>query len=420
MKRTSLVHFSVIAVVCALGAVPAAAQETRADAASQERAAKAQTSTVVQEPGAFQRSFTWVDKKMASAGPGKDGFYPELGGMIPGAGLISAGPGYRHHLFGDAAVLHVSAAMSPRRYSMMQSRIEWPALLSNHLSIGAGAKYQSFTQINYFGVGPDSDVAAQTDYQLKSLDITGSATVHPADWLSIGGRVGYIRSLDISAGLSSLHPPTQDLFDEATAPGLTVQPRYEHADIFVEADTRDVPGYPTRGGTYRVGLSAFHDLDASGQSFRRVDADATHYIPLFHRNWNIALRGRVALSQTGAGNQVPFYMLPTLGGTNSLRGYSDYRFRDRNAALLSAEYRWPVFRMMDAALFVDAGRVAATAGGLLHERLDRDYGFGIRLHNETRTFASIDVANGRDGKRIGLSLAASFGRANRSVVPYVP
>ena len=125
-----------------------------------------------------------------------------------------------------------------------------------------------------------------------------------------------------------------------------------------------MPGYPTSGGVYRVGLTTFHDLDGSGQSFRRVDADATQYVPLFHRNWIVAVRGRVALSQTGAGNEMPFYLMPTLGGGNTLRGYNDYRFRDRNAALVSAEYRWPVFRMMDAALFADAGSVAPTARGL--------------------------------------------------------
>ena len=420
MNRTFLVPFSVITVVCALAVTPAAAQNTRAEAASQERAEEAQALPAVQKPGVFRRTFTWVDKRMASSGGTNDGLYPELGGMIPGAGWLSVGPGYRHHLFGDAAVVDLSAAMSWRRYSMMQSQIAWPALLSNHLSVGASAKYQNFTQINYFGVGPDSDPSVQTDYRLKNIDIVGSATVHPTDWLSVGGRVGYIRGLSITPGLSPIHPPTHEFFDDTRAPGLTIQPRYEHADVFVEADSRDVPGYPTSGGVYRLGLAAFHDLDGSGQSFRRVDADATQYVPLFHRNWIVVLCGRVALSQTGAGNEVPFYLLPTLGGQNTLRGYRDYRFRDREAALVSAEYRWPVFRMTDAALFADAGSVAATAHGLLRERLDRDYGFGVRLHSETKSFASIDVAKGREGKRVSLSLTASFGGSSHDVIPYVP
>jgi outer membrane protein assembly factor BamA len=419
MKRTSLVHFAVITVVCALAGTPAAAQDTRAESASQERAEKAQTSPVVQQPSVFQRAFKWAGK-LEGSGEAKDGLYPELGGMIPGAGWLSAGPGYRHHLFGNAAVVDASAAMSWRRYSMMQSQIEWPALGSNHLSIGASAKYQDFTEINYFGIGSGTDRSAQTDYRLKTIDFAGSATLRPTDRLSVGGRVGYLRGLNIEPGLSSILPPTHDVFDETTAPGLTVQPRYTHADVFVEADTRDAPGYPTSGGVYRLGLATFHDLDASGQSFQRVDADATQYVPLFHRNWVVALRGRVTMSQTGAGNQVPFYLLPTLGGDHTLRGYANYRFRDRDAALVSAEYRWPVFRMMDAALFADAGTVAPTAGGLLRERVARDYGFGLRLHSEGKSFASIDVANGAEGKRISLSLGASFGGSTNNVIPYVP
>ncbi len=80
-----------------------------------------------------QCTFTWLGGVMGEgSGPARQGFYPELGGMIPGAGWLSVGPGYRHQLFGGSAVLDMSAAMSWRRYAMMQSRIEWPALLSDH------------------------------------------------------------------------------------------------------------------------------------------------------------------------------------------------------------------------------------------------------------------------------------------------
>jgi hypothetical protein len=421
MKRISVVHLAVMAVVGAVSALPAAAQNTGAERVSQDRAATAQTTPPVDKPGGLQQVFRWVGNTTGDgSGEAKNGLYAELGGMIPGAGWLSVGPGYRRHLFGDTAVFDVSAAMSWRRYSMMQTRIEWPALFSNHLSIGAGAKYQDFNRINYFGVGPDSDEGARTDYRLKNIDISGSATVRPTGWLSIGGQVGYIRGLDIAPGLGSTHPATHEVFDDTTTPGLTIQPRYGHADVFVEADTRNVAGYPTSGGVYRLGLTTFHDLDGSGQSFRRVDADATHYVPLFHKKWIVSMRGRVALSQTGGGNEVPFFLMPTLGGRSTLRGYSDYRFRDRNAAFVSVESRWPVFRMMDAAVFVDAGRVAPTPGGLWRERLEHDYGFGLRFHTGTRMIARLDVATGREGRRVSLGVTASLGGSSRTVMPYVP
>jgi outer membrane protein assembly factor BamA len=420
MNRTCLVHLAVIAVVGALGVKPAAAQPASANDTSHELAAQSDTAPPFDEPGGLPRMFSWVNKMGDGSGSAKDGLYPELGGMIPGAGWLSAGPGYRHHLFGDAAVVDVSAAMSWRRYAMMQSRIEWPALFSNRLSIGAGAKYQDFTRIKYFGVGPDTDKGAQTDYRLKNIDLSGFATARPTDWLSMGGGVGYIHGLAITPGLGASHPSTHDVFDDTSAPGLTVQPRYARADAFVGADTRDVPGRPTRGGAYRLGLAAFRDLDGSGQSFRRVDADATQYVPLFGRKWIVGVRARVALSQTSGGDEVPFYLMPTLGGRSTLRGFDDYRFRDRNAAFVSAESRWPVFGMMDAALFVDAGRVAPTASGLWRGRLEHDYGFGLRFHTTTRSIARIDVAKSREGTRVSLSVMAPLGRSSRNVMPYVP
>lgn len=421
MKRRSLVQLGILTFVCAAGITRASAQDTRAEVLAGERAAKAEESSTatVQPQGRLQRTIVWASNKFNGAGGHKDGFYPELGGLIPGNGWPSAGPGYRHHLFGGA-VADVSAAISMRRYSMVQSQIEWPTLFSDRLSVGAGAKYQDATQINYFGIGRETSKGAQSDYRLKSADIAGSATYHPNRWLSVGGRAGYLHRLDVGSGLSSLHPSTDEVFDETTAPGLTSQPRYRHADLFVQADSRDVAGYPSSGGVYRVGVSSYADLDRTSQSFQRVDADATQYLPLFHHNWIVALRGRVAMSQTAGDNQVPFYLLPTLGGENTLRGYSNYRFRDRNVALLSAEYRWPVFRMMDAAIFGDAGTVAATAADLWRERPMRDYGFSLRLHSPTSTLARVDVARGPEGMRLFLSFSAPLGTSSRNVTPYVP
>ena len=75
--------------------------------------------------------------------------------------------------------------------------------------------------------------------------------------------------------------------------------------------------------------------------------------------------------------------MPSLGGANALRGYSNYRFHDRHLLLASAESRWPIFAHLDAAVFVDAGTVAARVGDL---GLDKTvYGFGVRLHTHRST-----------------------------------
>ncbi len=411
-----------VALVGSLIAVPARAQDTRTESLSQERVPKAEdvsSPPADPGPGKLQRSFTWTMTMVGRSGGTSNGFYARLGGQIPGSGLISIGPGYRHRLFGDAAVMDTWAVVSRNRSSIVQSRIEWPALFSDRLSIGGQVRYQNLTQLNYFGRGPDSVESAQTDYQLRNVDVAASATVHLRGWLSAGGRFGQISGLGIHPGLSTLHPSIETGFDETTAPGLTVQTPFRHGDVAVIADTRDVRGNPTSGGLYSADLATYIDLDGTGHSFRQFQADATQYVPIFHKNWVVVVRSRVAMSQTGADNEVPFYLMPTLGGRDSLRGYDDYRFRDRNSALLSAEYQWPVFRMMDAALFVDAGTVAPKAGDLWREQPKHDYGLGIRVHSTTNSFARIDIARGPEGTRVLVSLTALAGVASRSVIPYV-
>jgi hypothetical protein len=419
-RRTILLRTCVLVAACACAA-SAGAQETRADVLAQERSAKAQESETPVSPGTswLERTFSWGQAKLQNSSGAQDGFYPELGGMIPGAG-ISVGPGYRHRLFNNRAFVDASAAVSWRQYTMLRSRLQWPQLVSDHLSVGAELKYQDFAQVNFFGIGRGSLKANQTNYRLKDMDVLGFAAVRPNPWLSLTGRAGVLRRVGIGAGTSSLSPSTRSQFDEVTAPGLARQPGFLHADVSVDVDTQDVPGYPTSGGRYRLSYASFHDQDYSQYSFRRLDADAAQYIPLLHKSWVLALRGRAVLTQTPAGQDVPFYLLPTLGGTNTLRGFLDYRFRDRDLLLFNAEYRWPIFRAMDGALFYDTGTVASSAQALSMRRAHSDYGAGVRFHSTKRSLLRVDVARSAEGNRVFFSFTAPLGAPSRTIVPYAP
>jgi len=368
--------------------------------------------------GTVQRALDWVDAKVGDASETR-GFYPEFGGFVDGAGL-SVGPGFRHRLFGDRAVMDVSAAISYRRYMMMQSRLEWPHLLNDRLAVGGQVKYQDFPQINFFGVGPDSQKANQTDYRLHSLDMAAWATVRPVGWLAITGRTGSLRRVDIGRGTSSLYPSTGDLFAESTAPALDATPTYLHTEASVEADTRNVPGYPSSGGRYRVSVANYSDRDFGRYSFRRLEADAAQYISIFSPRSVLTVRARADLSGTDAGQTVAFYMLPTLGGPRSLRGYEDYRFRDRDLLLFNGEYRFPILRALDGAAFYDAGNVAPRADALSIHHLRTDYGVGLRVHSTNHLLVRLDVARGDEGTRALVSFSTPFGSGSKSTVPYLP
>ena len=86
--------------------------------------------------------------------------------------------------------------------------------------------------------------------------------------------------------------------------------------------------------------------------------------PLFDRAWMVVLRGWGVFTHASPTQEVPFYMMPSLGGANALRSYSNFRFHDRQLLLAGAESRWPIFDHLDAAVFLDAGTVTARVGDL--------------------------------------------------------
>src|SRR6185503_7300575 len=98
-----------------------------------------------------------------------------------------------------------------------------------------------------------------------------------------------------------------------------------------------------------------------------------------------------------AGNDVPFFYQPTLGGARQLRGFREFRFQDRNSLSITAEYRWEASWMLDGALFVDAGKVAATRSDLNFRDLEVSYGIGFRLHSNSAFAARLDLAFSREG-----------------------
>ena len=136
----------------------------------------------------------------------------------------------------------------------------------------------------------------------------------------------------------------------------------------------------------------------------------------------LALHGWLAASDTTAGATVPFYLQPSLGGHNTLRGYTDYRFHDRNLLVVNVEARVTLFAHVDAAVFADAGNVAARVSELNLDK--RSYGIGWRMHSRTSTFARVDLAHGAEGWRVLFRLndPLHLSRMTRRLapVPFVP
>ena len=367
----------------------------------------------------LKTSRVWIKNALAQD-QSRTGFYAAFRGFPPGSG-IAAGPGYRQDLFGGRGRFDASVLAALSRGTVAQARVEFPHLASEHLTLGAQVKHQNFTRINFFGIGPESRKETHTDYALRNLDYLGFATFRPRTWLTIASQIGYSQPVTIDRPRATSHPATADLFSSDAAPAVLAQPAFVHGDVSADIDTREHPSRATSGGNYRFTVSAFSDRDSGRYSFRRYEGEASQYTSTFKERGVIAVRARITASDTSTGNRVPFYLLPALGGSRSLRGYDDYRFIDRHAVLVNAEYRWRLHRVVDAALFYDAGTVAPRFRDLAFSRLKTSYGLGVRIISNKDTFVRLDIGHSREGTRLFLSLGEVFRPGHRSIlVPFVP
>jgi hemolysin activation/secretion protein len=119
-------------------------------------------------------------------------------------------------------------------------------------------------------------------------------------------------------------------------------------------------------------------------------------IPVLRANWVLALGGLVTVTDIDAGSRIPHVMLPSLGGGATLRGYPDFRFRDRHRMVMNAELRWTPARFLDMAVFYDTGKVAARRRDLDFDGLHDSYGIGMRITGRKGYAFRLEVARSRE------------------------
>ncbi len=136
-----------------------------------------------------------------------------------------------------------------------------------------------------------------------------------------------------------------------------------------------------KGGFSRfVNATLAHSCGDKGVDWSKPD----HYVLKVHqpcRFGDLDLRSHIVASRTGSNSSVPFYLQPTVGGSDidsrpSLRAYPDYRFRDRNALFVQVDYSVPVWNPVGLLLFYDGGTVGPTFSSLSFAHLRQDGGVG--------------------------------------------
>ena len=256
----------------------------------------------------------------------------------------------------------------------------------------------------------------------------------------VNGRFPSVRP-----GSDASVPSITQFFNETTAPGLTRHAAYLQASEGLRIDPALFKDHIRLN--YFVQFQQFVSPSLSTYSFRRFNGDFSHEIPLYsllpgkmgkayypnraaqfphdgpddctasngERNisrkraaaadihpdparpcpiisttdkleGSITLRAYLSESIAGSGSVVPFYLMPTLGGsdingTRMLASYPDYRYRDPDLLLFRGTIEHSIGKLPLGAVFsVDEGKVGARRDEVSLDHLRHTFSAGVTVH----------------------------------------
>jgi len=380
-----------------VSAAPAPAQTTRAGMIGEAQAEKA-AAMPTDPPGWLERTVVRI-RRAAVESP--SGPYPIVDSVYLGGGP-TAGAGYRQYL-GDRTVATVRGLYSVKHYAALETHLASRGHRSDTVDLFADITWMDAPEVGYHGLGMDAADDGRANFRLRHAAAGGAVTFRPRrHWALAAALAAEGFTLDAGAGAE---PSIEERYDAGTAPGFGASPGYAHSTWSAGYDWRPAPGYARRGGAYGV---SYHRYDRRGAyAFDRLDVELVQHLPVWRETW--VLSGRARLQSALGDDDVPYFLLPALGGGSTLRGYGSWRFRDRHALLVQGEFRWvPNLLGMDMAIFWDGGAVAAARGDLSAGRFAHDVGIGVRLHTPAATPIRVELARGDGGLRLVMAAKAVF------------
>jgi Omp85 superfamily domain len=422
LKLFMMVAFALASATAASGQAPAAAppEETNALATQAPPADSAQTSAPTSRQAAIEREqaakaqvlhpyvptraeqiLQRFDAVLQGARPR---WHPFFESAYSGGGFTL---GLGHANFVSASnYIDVRGSYSVEGYKRAEIEFVAPRLFNRRANLSVIGGWREATEVGFYGLGTNTSQDDRTSYLFQQPYGTALLTVFPTRRLLMLRGGAEFTQWSQEPGKGSF-PSVETRYTPADLPGLGAEVTYLHTQGTLGIDWRTSAGYSRRGGFYGVTLHDYNDRDEEF-GFQMLEYEAIQHIPILREAWVLSFRGRVQTAMEKDDQQTPFFMLPAIGGGHMLRGYSSWRFRDRNSLLLQAEWRIVVNRYLDMAFFYDTGKVAARRSDLDFDGLKDDFGFGLRFHGPSGTPLRVELANSQEGLKFVFASSAVF------------
>jgi hypothetical protein len=367
-----------------------------------------------QEPPRGERKFDHIQTEIIKPIFNVNGPALKFGGLPTGGGF-SLGPQYTHQgMFADHLTSNIYLVGSTRKWYGGVSSLDFHDLENGHLEFIVDGGYQNATSVWYFGEGPDSSKNNKTDFDREFTTTHFSALSHFFDQkLTVGYIVGGLL-VHVGPGDLSGTPTTEKLFTAADTPGLAQQSNFVTGTTTVRLDFSRVGFSNPEGLQLEANDSQFFDQSGLHANFHLLETQATYYLPLTNGLRTLVFRARNETAFAEDNQTVPFYLQPTLGGPDDLRGFDRYRFYGNGNSVATAEYRFSLSQTLEMAVFGDGGNVYQRPGLIGFRDLRGDGGFGFRFKNKQASVMRVDVGFSQEGVHVWLVFEDIFGKLYRN------
>jgi len=269
-------------------------------------------------------------------------------------------------------------------------------------------------ELFYYGLGPDSLQANSSVFGMTET-IAGADAIVPVIRRLNASLLGEIngRFVSLRGNHNESSPSIEQIFTEASAPGLATQPAFAQFGEGIRLEPALLNDHLQLD--YLAQFRQFLAPSDSHYSFRRFTADLDHTIPLYrnsgsygprtfngpdecapslgatkcsaiqrNREGSLEVRLLITESIATASSVVPFYFEPTLGGSDIngdlwLPSYNDYRFRAPNAILLREALEHSIWGPIGFTFSADQGKVALTREDIAFNHLAHSFSAGVTL-----------------------------------------
>ncbi len=311
-----------------------------------------------------------------------------FGGVGEGTGF-GGGAGYT--VGGKRTSLSLVGRLTTAKYQEFD--VAWTSSMGLSRLIVEGS-YQWRPRENFYGIGQKSVREQHSNFALRQTWAGVRYEITPYPWISWGSeyRTGWFET---HAGTNPALASPEAFFPDL--PGYGRQTTLQSVGSYLSLD--GIRGDYQLGGALHTGASHQDGLGARNRlSYFTYEVQLEGRLPVLRQRSAFVGLASLEFNRRRSGSDpIPFYLLPRIGGSSTLRGFGVDRFSGTNLLLLSLEYRYRLHPNVEAVPFFDEGQIFDRTDDLTWLNWHRNYGFGFRYHTETGTVVRIELGHSSEG-----------------------